>query len=391
MNVSGNYTLNVTIGGKTVPVYPEMIQEMSVTLDIDRLLPTFKMVLHDSMHILSEVAPYDKTANVIGLEFTRNSDLSNLNLFEFDVKRRRVLNGDMYEVEGLLRVPTFITRQRSRVFTGDLKSQLESVISGDLGITETEIGSSLSFDKTFVQPSWTDAKMLMYLRDNILGNDGEAGYYCFIKNVRRYPVLVFKSINELFAGASVANFIVGYKAFEDFIPITDHRIYDNSQLLADFGASEQAYSYWDYDTGTCVSSSVSLSDCPSLSEFYLVDSDRETDSLVLTGSGRSNGFTTNFQGRIKNMFYRKNTEAIHMWASTWGHENLSPGDVVKVVFSEAMGHGELFVYQNSGYWMVKRVVHLLGSTFMSNLLLTRCGIDTKNGTTLTESTLRKKS
>ena len=390
MNFSGNYTLNVTIGGRTVPVYPQMIQEMTVTLDIDRLLPTFKMVLHDATHILSEIAPYDKTANVVGLEFTRSQDLSNLNLFEFDVKRRRVLNGDTYEVEGLLRVPTLLTKQRSRVFSGDLKSKLESVVDEDLGIKDTEVGSSLSIDKTFVQPSWTDARMFSYLKDNLLGNDGEAGYYCFIKNVRGRQVFTFKSIDELFAGTVAANLIVGYKAYEDFIPVSDHRIYDNSQLLADFGAAEQEYSYWDYTNGTCVTSSVSLSDCPALAEFYLVDSDRETDSLTLMGAGRSNDFSSNFQGRIKNMFFRKNTEAIHMWAGTWGLENVSPGDLVKVVFSEAMGHGEMFVYQNSGYWMVKRVVHILGSTFMSNLLLTRCGIDTENSTTLQEATLRKR-
>ena len=390
MNFSGNYTLNLTIGGKTVPVFPQMIQEMTIALDIDRLLPSFKMVLSDATHILSEVAPYDKTANVIGLEFTRSEDLSYLNRFEFEVKRRRILNGDTYEVEGLLRVPTLLTKQRSRVFTGNLKSQLESMANLDLGIKKTEIGSSLSIDKTFVQPSWTDAKMLQYLKDNLLGSDGEAGYYCFIKNVLGEQVLTFKSINELFMAPVAANLIVGHKSFEDFIPVTDHRIYDNSQLLADFGASQQSYSYWDYENGTCVTGSVSLDDCPALSDFFLVDSDREADSLTLLGSGRSNDFSPNFQGRIRNMFYRKNTEAIHMWASTWGVENLSPGNLVKVIFSDAMGHGELFVYQNSGYWMVKRVVHLLGSTFMSNLLLTRCGIDTDNDTTLQESVLRKR-
>ena len=79
MNLSGNYMLNVTIGGAIVPVFPQMIQEMTVTLDIDRLLPSFKMILRDATHILSGVAPYDKTANVIGLEFTRSEDMSDLN------------------------------------------------------------------------------------------------------------------------------------------------------------------------------------------------------------------------------------------------------------------------------------------------------------------------
>jgi len=391
VNFAGNYTLNVTIGGKTVPVYPQMIQELTVTLDIDRLLPTFKMVLHDATHILSQIAPYDKTANVVGLEFTRSEDLANLNLFEFEVKRRKVLNSDTYEVEGLLRVPNLITKQWSRNFTGNLKTNLETMANDDLDIKETEIGSSLSLEKSFIQPSWTDARMLMYLRDNILGNDNEAGYYCFVKNIRGAQTLVFKSIDELFVSPVAAKLVVGYKAYEDFIPVTDHRIYDNSQFLADFGAQQQAYSYWDYENGKCVTGEVSLSDCPSLSEFYLVDSDRSSDSLTIMGSGRSNDFSSDFQGRQKNSYFRKNTGAIQMWAGTWGLENVGPGDIVQVLFSDALGYGEMFgAYQNSGYWMVKRVVHIIGSTFMTNLLLTRCGVDTENSTTLTESTLRKK-
>jgi len=233
--------------------------------------------------------------------------------------------------------------------------------------------------------------MLLYLRDNILGRNGDAGYYCFVKNVKGTQVFVFKSISELFVSPVVANLVVGHKSYEDFIPVSDYRIYDNSQFLADFGAQKQAYSYWDYDSGTCVSDEVSLSNCPSLSEFYLVDSDRSDDSLTIVGSGRSNDFSSDFQGRYRNLFYRRNTEAIHMWAGTWGLENISPGDIVRVLFSEAVVHGKLLgSYQNSGYWMVKRVVHILGSTFMTNLLLTRCGVDTENSTTLTESTLRKR-
>jgi hypothetical protein len=391
VNFSGNYTLNVAIGGKTLPIYPQMIDELTVTLDIDRLLPTFNMRLHDATNILSQVAPYDKSANVISLEFTRSTDLSNLNRFEFDVKRRKVFNSDSYEVEGILRVPNFLTKQWQRSFTGNLKENLETMANDDMDIQDTEIGSSLSLTKTFIQPSWTNATMLMYLRDNILGNDNEAGYYCFVKNVRGAQVFVFKSISEFFVSPVAANLIVGYKEFRDFIPVTDHRIYDNSQLLADFGAKRQSYSYWDYENGGMVTDYVDLSDCPSLSEFYLVDTDRSLDSLTIIGSGRSNDFTSDFQGRQRNTFYRKNTEAIQMWAGTWGLENISPGDIVKVVFSDAMGYGEMFgAYQNSGYWLVKRVVHILGSTFMTNLLLSRGGIDTEVSTSLTESNLRKK-
>ena len=71
-----------------------------------------------------------------------------------------------------------------------------------------------------------------------------------------------------------------------------------------------------------------------------------------------------------------------MWISTWGTENIAPGDIVKMVFSEAFASGDFYLYQHSGYWLVKRVVHSLTTTFMTNILLTRNGIDSSVANTL---------
>jgi hypothetical protein len=75
-----------------------------------------------------------------------------------------------------------------------------------------------------------------------------------------------------------------------------------------------------------------------------------------------------------------------MWITTWGLENCVPGDLVKVVFAESFRRGDVFVYQHEGYWMVKRVVNLFTTTFVSNILLTRSGIDTSFGNTLIPAT-----
>ena len=67
-----------------------------------------------------------------------------------------------------------------------------------------------------------------------------------------------------------------------------------------------------------------------------------------------------------------------------------PGDIVKVVFNEAFASGDFFLYQHSGFWLVKRVVHVLTSSFMSNILLTRNGIDSSIENTLVEAVHQKR-
>jgi len=52
---------------------------------------------------------------------------------------------------------------------------------------------------------------------------------------------------------------------------------------------------------------------------------------------------------------------------------------------EVLVRGQLFLYQHSGLWLVKRVVHLIGDSFQTRLLLTRCGIDTDILTSLIEA------
>ena len=66
-------------------------------------------------------------------------------------------------------------------------------------------------------------------------------------------------------------------------------------------------------------------------------------------------------------------------------EQVSPGDEVKVIFGESLVGENLFLYQHNGYWLVKRASHILSSSYMTNLLLTRNGIDTSLSTSLISS------
>lgn len=389
MQVVGNYILNIEIGGTQVTVAPQMIRELTITQDIERLLPTFKMVLKDGTKILSDVLPYDNSSNSIRIEITRSADSTDINTFEFAVKRRNTASpDDVYSVEGVLSVPAALTQYYNRAFSGNIKQNLEQIAQGELEVSP-EIGASLNYEKTILQPNWTNATFLRYLRNNIQGRGGEAGYFTFVKVVDGEQILVVKSLDELLSTPVGYKFLIGSQPYQDFFPVSHYRVFDNSQLFADIAGQFEAYSYFNWDTGQYVERRVLITECPALPEFFLVDSDNENDSFLYTCTGRSNSFTDDFQGRVQNDFFRRVNSNVSLWVSTWGIEKISPGDIVQVVFSEALERNDLASYQHSGVWMVKRVVHIVGASFISNLELVRCGVDTDIATSLLETVNRK--
>jgi len=382
MLVIGNYALGLKFGDIEMPVSPQMIQSISVTLDIDRLLPTFKIAMKDATGILGEIAPYDKTLNVVELQFARSDNPKKFNTFKMAVKRRKPDADRGIVIEGVLDVPNMLTTVYQRALTGSIRTSLETIANDDLQITNTDIAASLDYRKTILQPRWTDAKLLNWMADNLIGRDDETGYHCFVKNVDGNQTLVVKSLDELLSGAVQYGFVVSPKPYKDLYPVVDYRVFDNSQLLVDLGAKTQDYGYFNYATGAFVTPSFSAADCPALGERTLIDDDNTNNSVFMTGLGRSNDFTSDFAGRISSSYHKRVNNFVNIWISTWGLESVSPGDVVRLLFGEALARGQLFLYHLSGYWMVSRVVHLLGPSYMTNILLTRNGIDTDFETTL---------
>lgn len=391
MELAGNYSLTITVGESNVVIPPSMIQELTITQDVDRFIPTFKLAITDATGLLADVMPYDKNTSRMAFEFSRAGNTSNLNILHFSVKRRKVLSPEgVYDVEGVLDTPLLLTQRKSRVFSGQIKSSLEMIAKDDFEISSSEVGSSLAYTKTLIQPNWTNAKFLGYLKENLEGKNHESGYECFIRVTSGEPVFVFKSLDELFLSPVRYKFIVGHKEYQDYIPIGQYQAYDDSGLIGDLNSRTRKFGYFNYDTGVWVEDEVPIEELPALSEFYLIDSDKDTDAELYTHTGRSNDFTKDFKGRVRNNFYLRASNFIHMWVSTWGLENVAPGDVVEVLFADALEKGQMFLYQHSGLWMVKRVVHIFGASYMSNLLLTRCGIDTDISTSLTVVTNRKR-
>jgi len=390
MIVSGNYILNIKISDVDVPIEPQKIEELTITQDIDRFLPVFRLRIVDPTSSLIHVVPFDKNLNTISIEVARGTHHENLNEFRFLVKRRSCDDNGRYEISGMLNVDNLVSSSKSRSLTGSIRTNLENIALNELGVDETEVGSSLDYDKAIIQPGWTNGKLLRYLKNNLRGSNGESGYCCFTKNVRGKSIFVFKSLDELYLRPVEYKFIVGPDIFSDYYAVSKYRIFDDSSLVADFSARTQSYKYFDYNTGEYVESSIPAEDFSSLNQYFLIDEDDTSCNNFTPRLGRNNDFTDDFDGRVRNSYYNRMKQLISMWISTSGLENISPGDIVQILFGEMFSRRQLFMYQHTGLWMVKRVVHIIGQTFLTNLLLVRSGIDTDEPNTLLKATKQRK-
>jgi len=366
LEVVGNFYLRINFGDQIVPIQPGMIREVSITQDI---------AIQDTGNYLTNIIPYDKSLNTVNIEIGKTIFSNDLNLFNFRVLRRTPTADGIYEISGILDVSKLFSYSISRGFSGTIKETLTE-IAEEIGISNVNIGDSLSYKKNLVQPQWTNAKLLRYLQSNVIGKNGEAGYYCFITNKKGVQLFVFRSIDEIFTDSIQYKFLVGQGAYEDYYPIVDYKIHDNSSLLSEFGSKNQIYSYFDYDTGTYVEKTIDVTECPSLTELILIDKDDDTKNSPYIKFGSSNDFTSDFDGKVRNSYYDRITNLVNMWFTTWGLENLVPGDIIKIVFAESLRRGDVYVYQHEGYWLVKRVVHMFTTSFVSNVLVTRTGVDT---------------
>ena len=379
--VTDNFFFNMTIAGITLPVEPRMFREITVTQDLDKMVPVFRVAMQDTGGNLSELLPYDLSANSVTLEFGASPASNDLNRFAFRVLRRFPQSQGMFEMVGMLDVPGLYNFSQSRSFSQSIKTTLESIAT-EMGVSSTLVSPSLDYVKTLVQPNWITARWLGYLQNRLVGRGGEFGWRCFIKNARGQATLVFRSLGELFSDPVQYNFIVGERSFQDHLPLFDVQVFDNSGILNHFGPQSQKYQYYDFNAGVFQSNQeTSIADQPSLTEFHLVDNSDTADGVPIL-FGRSTSFNPDFIGPIQTAYANRLLDSVQMWAVSPGLENIVPGDIVKVVFAESFARGNQYTYQHSGHWMVKRVVHIFDTTFVTRLLLVRTGIDTASDTTL---------
>jgi len=402
---SENYYLDIKFGaGKSTTKNPSQIfkmltpiDELYIIQDMHRFLPTFRLKMQDLERYYSNLFPFDERQHKLQIMFNRNSDVENSSVFEFDILRRYPSSDSLYDISGVLQIDNLFKPGKVRGFSGNVRDNLIT-IAAELGITETDISSSLDFDQNFIQPSWSNSKLLKYLRDNLIGNQDVAGYFCYIIPKQTLngmkKVFVFKSLEEFYKQKVKYTFSdTPTPAYDNsantfYYPILDYKAFDN-RLLETNGCRKLDYDYYDYDTGVYALDSVDIEADKfySLTEYFAIDQNSPDDNVSTTDQGRSNDFTPDFKGINKSLLFKKINDFSKIWITTWGLEDIYLGDIVRLQFFKDIT--AMVSHQYHGFWMVERIVHVLGEKFGTRLLLTRNGINTTSDTMLLEASVRK--
>lgn len=390
----GNYHLIVKFGENIVPLTTSVLRELTITQDMNKFLPEFRLRIDDAAGAVTHVAPFDRNMSSVYIELALNSDTDDKNAFNFLVYAREPGSSQStpattYDVIGLLDVAGLFSPDRSRGLAGRIKTSLGTIAS-EIGVDSTEISTVLDYDKTLVQPTWTNAQFLNYLKENLIGQSGEYGFKCFIKNSQFKKIFTFRSLPEMIGDDISYKFILNDTPYQDQRPIFEYYIFDNYKLYGIFGTREQDASYFDYANSRYVRYTESVQNYLSLSDFYMIDKSDSTDNNELNDTGRSTDFTADFKGKVKSEYGTRLISLVQMWITTQGIPNAVPGQTVQIFFPHGAESDSLYSYQYSGYWLIERVVHNLGDAFLTKLLLTRHGLDTDKATSLLTATKKKK-
>jgi len=391
----GAYHLLIKFGEAVVPITTSVLRELTIIQDYNKLLPEFRLRVTDSTGLFTHLAPFDKNMSKVYIELGHDGESDDINRYTFDVYERNPIGSRSdpsaeYDAQGLLACEGLFSPSRSRGFTGSIKTALEG-IGAELNTDITQVSESLNYSKNLIQPSWNDAQLLNYLKTRLIGVNGEYAYKCFIKTQKGKTCFVFRDIEEMMQDSVSYKFIMNDTFYEDNLPIFNYFIYDDYKIQAVFSSKQQSYSYFDYDTSEYTTATENVENYLSLSDFFLIDNDDTVGSNDMDATGRSNDFTADFKGDVKSSYGNRLAGLAKMWITTVGLPNAVPGQTIQIFFPQGAEGGDLFAYQYGGYWLVERVVHNCGDTFLTKLLLTRHGLDTDKKTTLLKATKKKKA
>lgn len=325
--------------------------------------------------------------SLVSIELALDKNTTDKNAFTFDVYRCKP-GGDqstpasIYDVTGLLSIPSLFTPTYSRGFSGSVKETLETLALDELGADDTNVSSSLDYDLNLIQPMWNDAQFLRYLTKRLIGSNGEYSYKCAIQTQNYNNIFMFKSLTEMMTQPVSYKFNLSDQVWQDRLPIYNWYIFDNYKLYGSFGNQTQEYTYFDWNSGTFVSNTLNVQDYYSLSDYFLIDKSDPTTSNEMSESGRTNDFDGEFQGWAEGNYANRLIDLVQMWVTTQGLPNALPGQTVQIFFPQGAASDNLYAYQAQGFYLIKSVVHNCGSMFVTRLLLERQGVDTNNSTTL---------
>jgi len=404
VDIAGTYHLRLTFnnGKLVVELNPQAIHIFEITQEINNLLPTVILEVEEPNGEIGMLLPFDNKLANMQVEFcgAKNiNDSEEYNQFNFVITKKITISDGRLRLEGELSIHGLFSPKHSRGFpisgTTDItiKKYIEKIATTEISIfsnTEdrsnkyinAEVSSYLEYEKTLIQPRWTNAQFLKYLRDNIIGTVDEAGFFCFVCVKNRKTTLVFKSARDFYDEPISQRFVVYDEIRKGSFPVYKFLSYDyfnggNKELK-----SKQEYSYYNYNDTEYVDAYVDYTTYHSLSKHILIDKNEDTNSNDIDNLGRSNDFTSDFLGKIKGAYTKKLLGLSRFWITTDGLQNITPGKLVYIHFPAKVMQEEAIVITYSGYWMIEKVVHAFRDVYLTRLLLTRPGIDTAMDTEL---------
>lgn len=378
-----SYYLSCQFGNKKqIPLSAANLRELTIVQDMNKFLPEFRMKIVDATGQLTHMLPIDDITSKIDIGFSQRSDNETQNHMTFDVymflpEGHQSSPAAIYDVEGLLHVSELLTNDFSRSFNGTISETVKK-IAKEIGVSEnfTHISPGLDYEKTLIQPYWTNIQFLRYLKERIEGINGEWGYKCFMYAYQGRTHFEFKALSEMIKNSVKYKFILSDQPYQDQYPIFNYSIFGNSKIYTSLAGRIQSYAYFDYDTEEFKDEMSDAQEYESLTDYFLIDQSGSDGSNYLNKLGRSTDFTSDFAGYVKNNYGNRLMDLAKLWITTQGLCNIVPGNVVQIFFPYADAGDNLASYQYSGYWLVERVVHNFGDHFLTKLLLTRNGIDT---------------
>lgn len=388
LELTGNYFVRFQIGGELIAINPSSIDELYVIQDVNRMVPSFRFKFKDTMGVLTHFIPFDNQFRNARMEIgkTIGEDISTA--FDFKILRRKpesnYASTTDFDIYGLLDIPRMITPTYSRSWNDSIRTILTDIAINELKCDSVDISQSLDYQKLIVQGDISNANLLSDLKSRLIGKNSECCFKTFIKIEDKKKVFVCKSIDEFYKTDVKYKFSISDSIYQDtqsgsiIYPIFDYSIIDNVIV----SPKQQNYSYFDYTTGTQIESTKDYTSFFSLSEKYLVDGNDDTYSVRISDLGRSNDFTSNFDGDVYARYHDYLSNLTQMWIQTVGLPTITPGSIILIIFNQGMTDGNMLSYAYGGYWFVERVIHTVGDTLKTRLFLSRNGIDTEIDTTL---------
>ncbi len=391
------YSLVIEFNGREVYVQTPDLLELTITCSLNSFLPKVKMNIPAMDGYLMQTVPFDQTTGLT-ITFDRLGSIDTTIEFDFDIYRR-FPDSENFEVSGLLNVPNLFRPLRTRGWYDTCENILKYIAYNDLKLIKTELSAGLDTQKKILQPNITNADLFEYLRNNISNTAKDGNFYCYIKQEHLNQTLVFKSLADfhrsgakkiLHYGAEVNNEEVGTEFKASNLSAWGIKVIDNYKLKQLKGVQKLDTEYFDYAASTYKKTEVLNEEYPSLTDHFSIRKDDAANGSFELRPGRSNEFTSDFSEVTKSNLYKNITGLVKLQVSTYGQEDIYPGDLIQLFFPNTRAANKILTNQYEGMWMVETVEHQFGDMYITQLLLTRGGLDIIEDTSLIKAEKRKK-